>query len=106
MKHSILPYEYWIWQAAKQRCINPSNVAYQDYGAKGIDMCERWANSFEEFIKDMGPKPSKDLTLERIDNNEGYYPWNCIWATRTVQNRNRNKEYGKTRPRDRDGRFI
>jgi hypothetical protein len=80
--------EYQAWQSMKQRCLNPNDVQYEQYGGRGIDVSDRWANSFAEFMKDMGPKPGPKYTLERIDNNEGYYSWNCKWATYIEQNNN------------------
>lgn len=76
------------WWAAKQRCGNPNNKQFKDYGGRGIKMCRRWFNSFSNFLTDMGQPPS-GLQLERKHNNRGYSPKNCVWATRTAQMRNR-----------------
>jgi hypothetical protein len=77
------------WRAAKNRCVNPKNSNYKNYGARGITMCDRWMECFENFIEDMGMKPSPNLTLERIDNEKGYCPENCKWDTQKNQAGNR-----------------
>lgn len=81
---------YRSWQAAKQRCGNPNGKAYRWYGARGIEMCERWSNSFEAFFEDMGPRPIGQ-TLDRIDPDGNYEPGNCRWATKAVQAANQRK---------------
>ena len=78
---------YDSWSHMIDRCLNPKNARYSDYGGRGITVCERW-RAFEGFLADMGEKPA-GLTLERRDNNQGYSPDNCAWATYTEQNRNR-----------------
>ena len=79
---------YRIWAAMKQRCDNQKNPAYANYGGRGISVCERWSESFEDWKDDMGPRPA-GLTLERIDNDCDYEPGNCKWASRKDQARNR-----------------
>ncbi|MGN4578378.1 AP2 domain-containing protein [Bacillus cereus group sp. MYBK74-1] len=79
--------EYNSWHQMKQRCLNPNDKRYSDYGGRGITICERW-HQFEHFIEDMGLKPGEDYSIERIDNNKGYYKENCIWANRKTQQRN------------------
>lgn len=77
---------YKIWHYMIQRCTNPKNKSYKDYGGRGITVCKRWRN-FVNFLKDMGI-PKSGLTLDRTDNNKGYCKSNCRWATRKQQNRN------------------
>lgn len=77
---------YHVWLNMKRRCRDPKHHAYKNYGARGIDVCERW-NAFENFYADMGDRPL-GRTLDRIDNSLGYEPGNCRWATITEQARN------------------
>lgn len=81
--------EYGPWAAMKKRCTNPNAANYYRYGARGVTICDTWMRDFTAFLADMGPRPSLDHSLDRIDNAKGYYPGNCRWATRTEQQRNR-----------------
>jgi hypothetical protein len=83
--------EYEIWCGMKKRCMNTKSKAYKDYGGRGITICERWINSFEDFLADMGPSPTNEHSLDRIENDGNYEPSNCRWATRLVQTNNSRK---------------
>lgn len=82
--------EYHSWKAAWSRCTNPGNPSFVYYGERGITMCDRWRgeHGFENFLADMGPRPS-GMSLDRIDNDRGYEPGNCRWATAKEQRHNR-----------------
>lgn len=77
------------WLSMLARCYDPKNVSYPRYGAVGVKVCERWRESFENFLKDMGRRPSRKFSIDRVDGSLGYEPGNCRWATRISQNRNR-----------------
>lgn len=80
--------EYRAWMHMRNRCSNPADASYSLYGDRGIRVCDRWS-VFENFFSDMGARPSASHSLDRIDNERGYEPDNCRWATPKVQCRNR-----------------
>jgi len=90
--------EHRAWRHIKSRCYNENVERYPRYGGRGITVCDRWLNSFENFFEDMGIRPSKNHSIERIDTDGNYEPSNCKWATKKEQSRNTSKnhwiEYG------------
>ena len=81
--------EYKAHAAILQRCYNPKTNGWRNYGARGIKVCERWRNSFVDFLADMGPRPSPKHSIGRIDNDGDYGPTNCRWETHAEQTRNK-----------------
>lgn len=79
---------YSTWENMVSRCHNPNNPYFQKYGGRGIEVCDRW-RTFENFLADMGDRPSRLYSIDRVDNDSGYEPGNCRWATKKEQQRNR-----------------
>jgi len=108
MKHANTTHGHWIngkgsptyksWRAMKYRCSNPKNIYYHQLGIK---VCDRWINSFQNFLTDMGERP-EGCTIDRIDNTKGYSPENCRWSD--IKTQNNNKKFADKCPIT--GKFI
>ena len=85
--------EYVTWRNIRARCADKSNPFY---GGRGIYVCDRWESSFANFLSDMGCRPSPLYSIERINNDEGYTPWNCVWADEKTQQNNRRQRRKRT----------
>jgi len=95
--------EYKVWVGMKRRCENPKAANYPRYGGRGIRVCQRWLDSFEAFLDDMGKRPDGNHQIGRIDTTKGYEPGNCRWVTVGEQAKNRRntlvvEAYGRTMP--------
>ncbi|SRR6266446_4422062 len=107
--------EYQVWVDMRHRCLSPKSPIYKNYGGRGITICLRWG-LFKNFLEDMGPRPGnkREYTLERIENDKGYSPSNCKWATWEEQGQNRRarirspqgEEQGQSKLTEEDVRYI
>lgn len=86
---------YRVWAGMIKRCTNPNDSHYIDYGGRGIKVCDRWLDSFENFYEDMGERP-EGFTLDRVNNDKNYSPENCRWVTKEEQVRNQRKKKNNT----------
>lgn len=103
---------YDIYNDMRGRCERPTHRRFADYGGRGIKVCERWRDDFWAFVADMGPRPEGKTpggrarwTLDRIDNDQGYRPGNCRWATQSEQSKNRRRHGYEDRERNELGQF-
>jgi len=81
--------ERHVWRAMTRRCVNPMDKDYKNYGGRGIKVCGRWVKSFDNFLKDVGKRPSSAYSIDRIDNDGNYKPGNVKWSTAIEQANNR-----------------
>lgn len=88
---------YYTWRDMKARCLKPNHKDYRHYGGRGITICERWLSKdgYKNFCADMGHRPSREFSLDRVNNDGGYSPENCRWATKSEQMRNRRQSTRK-----------
>lgn len=86
---------YRSWSCMRARCTDPTHKQYKDYGGRGIKVCEEWYNSFTTFLRDMGERPDIEHSIERIDNDKGYFKDNCKWVHRKEQYNNKRKPPSK-----------
>lgn len=82
------PAEYDCWAHMLRRCYTPSTKGFENYGGRGITVCDRWRYSFDNFLADMGERPSSKYSIDRLDNNGNYEPDNCAWRTQKEQSNN------------------
>ncbi len=95
----------YVYDQMIARCNNPTHIRFEDYGGRGIKVCNEWKNDFWQFVKDMGERP-EGKWLDRINNDGPYSPENCRWVTPSVSNKNRRTSGWEDRERDYLGRFL
>ena len=88
--------EYAVWNRMIERCTNQNHKSFNDYGGREIKICKQWRESFESFYADMGPRPSPEHSIDRINNDGNYEPGNCRWATRVQQGQNKRNNHRVT----------
>ncbi len=91
---------YNSWTGMKSRCNNPAHPQFKYWGGKGVTVCERWNDNFNNFLLDMGERPSREMTLDRINGAGNYEPGNCRWATKKEQRDNTCERYDSKKPKD------
>jgi hypothetical protein len=89
---------YRCWTGIKSRCYNPHRKSYENYGGRGITVCQRWLESFEAFLEDMGEPPTPEHSIDRIVNDGNYEPGNCRWATAIEQAKNKRSALARLKP--------
>lgn len=92
--------EHYVWRSMMSRCYNSNTANFKYYGAKGVKVCKRW-HEYKNFLLDMGVRPSKLHSLDRVNNNADYKPSNCKWSTRSEQQKNKSSTRIFT-----DGEFV
>lgn len=92
--------EYRTWAHMKERCLNSKNKDFHYYGGRGIRVCDRWIDSYENFLSDMGRKPSPEYSIDRINNDGNYEPSNCRWATKQEQTFNQRPRTYKNKSKE------
>ncbi|MBK7380396.1 MAG: hypothetical protein IPJ03_15690 [Ignavibacteriales bacterium] len=96
---SKLP-EFCVWLKMRERCLKPNTKEYGNYGGRGIKVCDRWVNNFNNFLEDMGSRPTPKHQIDRIDNEGNYEPNNCRWVSQTVNARNKRTTLTEHQVRD------
>lgn len=85
--------EYGVWSRLKARCYNSNDKGFKDYGKRGITVCDQWKDDFMAFYNDVGPRPTPKHSIERVNNDLGYFPFNVKWATKREQNNNTRRNH-------------